>query len=143
MMRASRQEQTGGVGVNEVAANFERIGWGPVPNAQHDLGTDLLVQARDARLFDRGLVVGVQAKSGPGYFELPANAEDGSVLGWWNCERGLDHFDNWVTHGLPHLVVLHNLGIRKSVLGARHRTGGRVHRPGRQDPGPGRPDDRR
>jgi hypothetical protein len=114
MMRASRQEQTGGVGVNEVAANFERIGWGPVPNAQHDLGTDLLVQVRDDRLFDRGLVVGVQAKGGASYFEQPAHAEDGSLLGWWYCEEHADHFDDWVTHGLPHLVVLHNLHTRKS-----------------------------
>ncbi len=89
MVRSSRQQQTGGVGINEVAANFERIGWGPVPNAQHDLGTDLLVQARNARLFDRGLVVGVQVKGGPSYFEQPAHAEDGSLLGWWYCERGL------------------------------------------------------
>ena len=31
-------------------------------NADHDLGTDLLVQARDERRFDRGLIVGVQVK---------------------------------------------------------------------------------
>jgi len=113
-VRASRQEQTGGVGVSEVAGNFQRIGWGPVPNAQHDLGTDLLVQARDARLFDRGLVVGVQAKGGLSYFEQPAHAEDGSLLGWWYDEDDANHFDDWVTHGLPHLLVLHNLDTRRS-----------------------------
>ncbi len=113
-MRASRQEQTSGVGVSEVSANFERINWGPVPNAQHDLGTDLFVMARDARGFDLGLVVGVQVKAGPSYFKQPDHAEDGSLRGWWYYEPHADHFDAWVTHGLPHLLVLHNLETRTS-----------------------------
>jgi hypothetical protein len=113
-VRASQQEQTGGVGVNEVSASFERIGWGPVPNAQHDLGTDLLVQARDARGFDLGLVVGVQVKAGPSYFAQPVRTQDGSLLGWWCYEPQVDHFDGWVTHGLPHLLVLHDLETRMS-----------------------------
>jgi hypothetical protein len=83
VVRASQQEQTSGVGVSEVSADFERINWGPVPNAQHDLGTDLFVQARDARRFDLGLVVGVQVKAGPSYFADPDLAEDGSLRGWW------------------------------------------------------------
>jgi hypothetical protein len=113
-VRASQQEQTSGVGVSDVSANLERINWGPVPNAQHDLGTDLFVQARDARRFDRGLPVGVQVKAGPSYFEEPARAEDGSLLGWWYYEEHADHFDDWVTHGLPHLLVLHDLDTRVS-----------------------------
>jgi hypothetical protein len=114
VVRASQQEQTSGVGVNEVSADFERINWGPVPNAQHDLGTDLFVQARDARRFDLGLVVGVQVKAGPSYFEHPGLAEDGSLRGWWYYEPNVDHFDAWVTHGLPHLLVLRNLETRTS-----------------------------
>jgi Domain of unknown function (DUF4365) len=113
-VRASQQEQTSGVGVSRVTADFQLIGWAPVPNAQHDLGTDLLVQARDARGFDRGLPVGVQVKAGPSYFEQPAHAGDGSLLGWWHYEPKVDHFEDWVTHGLPHLLVLHNLGTRTS-----------------------------
>jgi hypothetical protein len=114
MVRASPQEQTGGAGVNDVSANFERINWGPVPNTQHDLGTDLFVQARDARRFDRGLPVGVQVRAGPSYFDQPAYAEDGSLLGWWHYESELDHFNDWVTHGLRHLLVLHDLVTRIS-----------------------------
>jgi len=115
MVRASRQEQTGGVGVSEVTAALQRIGWGPVAlNAQHDLGTDLFVQARDARGFDRGLFVGVQVKAGPDYFSQPASAADGMLLGWWYYEPKVDHFEDWVTHGLPHLLVLHNLDTRVS-----------------------------
>jgi Domain of unknown function (DUF4365) len=114
VVRASRQEQTSGVGVSEVSADFERINWGPVPNAQHDLGTDLFVQARDARGFDLGLVVGVQVKAGPSYFAQPDAAEDGSLRGWWYYEPQVDHFHAWVTHGLPHLLVLRNLESRTS-----------------------------
>jgi Domain of unknown function (DUF4365)/HEAT repeats len=114
-VRASPQEQTSGAGTSQVTADLQRIGWGPVvPNAQHDLGTDLFVQARDARRYDRGLFVGVQVKAGPSYFQQPAHAEDGSLLGWWYYERGVDHFDDWVTHGLPHLLVLHDLDTRTS-----------------------------
>jgi hypothetical protein len=114
MVRASPQEQTGGAGVNDVAANFERMNWGPVSNTQHDLGTDLFVQARDARRFDRGLPLGVQVRAGPSYFDQPAYAEHGSLLGWWHYESELDHFDDWVTHGLRHLLVLHDLATRIS-----------------------------
>ena len=41
-MRASRQQQTGNAGLSAVCSHFELIGWGPVPNEKHDLGTDLL-----------------------------------------------------------------------------------------------------
>src|SRR4029453_16213939 len=64
--------------------------------------------------FDRGLVVGVQVKGGPSWFKQPARAEDGSLRGWWYAEEHADHFEDWVTHGLPHLLVLHNLVTRVS-----------------------------
>jgi hypothetical protein len=92
---------------------FQRIGWGPVQNTVHDLGTDLFVQARDARSFDRGLIVGAQVKSGPSYFREPS-VVDGVVEGWWYYEPGVEHFHDWVMHGLPHLLVLHDLDIRVS-----------------------------
>jgi Inorganic H+ pyrophosphatase/Domain of unknown function (DUF4365) len=102
VVRASPQELTGGVGVSEVTADLQRIGWGPVAlNAQHDLGTDLFVQVRDARRFDRGLVVGVQVKGGPEWFKDPVRAEDGSLLGWWYYEPKVDHFGDWVTPSTP------------------------------------------
>jgi hypothetical protein len=114
-VRASQQEQTGGIGVSEVAANFQRIGWGPViPNTPHDLGTDLFIQARDGQRFDRGLFVGVQVKAGPSWFDRPDHGEDGSLVGWWYYEPNTGHFDDWVRHGLPHLLVLHDLDTRIS-----------------------------
>lgn len=107
-MRAHETEQTGGAGVSEVTAKFQRIGWGPVPNHDHDLGTDLLIQARDSRRFDRGLIVGAQVKAGDSYFAEPEDV-DGEVVGWWYYEPKTDHFDDWVTHCLPHLLVLYDL----------------------------------
>ncbi|WP_165491816.1 DUF4365 domain-containing protein [Egibacter rhizosphaerae] len=108
-MRASEQEQTGGAGASEVSAKFQRIGWGPVPNDAHDLGTDLLVEARDHRLFDRGLIVGAQVKAGSSWFDHEVRDENGEIAGWWYYEPEATHFDDWVAHGLPHLLVLHDL----------------------------------
>jgi hypothetical protein len=113
-MRASRQEQIGGAGVSEVSAAFERLGWGVAENARHDLGTDLFTLARDERLFDLGLVVGVQVKAGASYFSEPAYDSDGCLLGWWFRDDDRSHVDYWVWHGLPHLVVLHDLKSRTS-----------------------------
>jgi len=108
---------------------FERIGWGPVRNEAHDLGTDLLVQARDSRRFDRGLIVGAQVKAGPTYFEDEERDEDGAVVGWWYYEPGAAHFDDWVTHCLPHLLVLHDL--HADVSHWVHVTADRVTRTGK------------
>jgi hypothetical protein len=112
-VRVSKQEKTELKGLRKVRDAFEGIGWGPVPNAEHDLGTDLLVQARDDRGFDRALIVGAQVKAGPSYFD-GKRAKGGPVAGWWYYEPDADHFDDWVVHCLPHLLVLHNLEDGKS-----------------------------
>ena len=113
-MRVSEQEATEREGVRRVRDAFEGIGWGPVPNAEHDLGTDLLVMARDDRRFDRALIVGAQVKAGPHYFKDGKRAKRGPVPGWWYYESDARHFDDWVVHSLPHLLVLHNLEDGKS-----------------------------
>ncbi len=117
-MRASRQEQTGTAGANEVAADFERIGWGVARNSEHDLGTDLFLMARDDRLFDLGMVVGAQVKSGPSFFEEKMRDAEGEVIGWWFRESDRSHFDAWLSHRLPHLIVLHDLDERVSYWAA-------------------------
>lgn len=105
-MRASQQQQTGGAGIGEVSAAFERLGWGPVENHRHDLGTDLFLQVRDARLYELGLIVGAQVKAGASYFRDPALGGDGQPVGWWfRTDRA--HADYWLAHSVPHLVVLH------------------------------------
>ncbi|RTL69426.1 MAG: DUF4365 domain-containing protein [Pseudonocardiaceae bacterium] len=114
-LREDENAQTGDTGELEVAANFSRIGWGPVANTRRDLGTDIFVQARDRRRFDLVLFIAVQVKTGPSFFEGCEELDaDGSVSGWWYYEENAEHFDDWVTHGLPHLLVLHDLETRKS-----------------------------
>ena len=113
-MRATKQESTGTSGLSHAKGDFEDIGWGPVENSCHDLGTDLLIQVRDERRFERGLIVGAQVKGGPSWFEDPAHDEQGNLLGWWFYENTAEHFDDWVRHSLPHLVVLYDFGKKKS-----------------------------
>jgi hypothetical protein len=113
-MRASHQEQTGGAGISEVSAAFERIGWGTVENSRHDLGTDLFMLARDERGFELGLLVGAQVKAGDSYFREPVNTKDGDSAGWWFRDRDRSHVDGWAEHGVPHLIVLHDLNTRTS-----------------------------
>jgi len=113
-VRAPESEPTGTAGANEVSANFERINWGPVPNPSHDLGTDLFVMARDARRFDLGVVVGVQVKAGGSYFREPVLGEAGVEEGWWFRDPSGAHVDAWLSHALPHLIVLHNMDSRTS-----------------------------
>lgn len=111
-MRASSESSTGGVGVTEVAGLFERIRWAPLENRdRHDLGTDLLVAARDPRQFDRGALIGVQVKGGPSWFSEPVLDGDRKIVGWWH-RNDSDHFDYWVKHQLPHLVVLYDIDAR-------------------------------
>lgn len=113
-MRVSEQERTERKGLRRVCDDFEAIGWGPVRNSDHDLGTDLLVLARDERRFDRGLVVGVQVKAGASYFRERNRVKGGPVPGWWYYESDTAHFGDWASHGLPHLLVMHNLEEGKS-----------------------------
>lgn len=107
-MRMPRHMQRGHRAVTAVFRTFEDLGWGPVFNDRHDLGIDLFVQARDARLHDRGVVIGVQVRSGSSRFREPKRGHDGEPVGWWHRERDQKHFDYWTTHGLPILLVLHH-----------------------------------
>jgi hypothetical protein len=113
-MRASHEDRTGTAGHSEVTANFERLGWGPVPNPYHDLGTDLFIQVRDERGFDLGLLVGAQVKSGPSAFDRPKNDAHGELEGWWFRDTDRRHVNAWLRHSVPHLIVLHDLDKRVS-----------------------------
>lgn len=108
-MPVSESQETGSIGESEVEGKFKRIGWNPVRNSSLELGTDYLIEARDFRRRSRGLIVGAQVKAGPTYFKLPRREADGTESGWWYYESDTDHFDDWVTHGLPHLLVLYDL----------------------------------
>lgn len=106
-MRAPPNESTSTSGQSEVKAAFERLQWAPVENPYHDIGTDLWIAARDARRFDLGLMVGAQVKSGESWFSEPVESEDGQEIGWWFREDQ-EHFDYWLAHAVPHLVVLYD-----------------------------------
>ncbi|MFF0018080.1 DUF4365 domain-containing protein [Streptomyces sp. NPDC005374] len=113
-MRSSPQEGSGSAGAHRVMADFEDLGWGPVENSQHDLGIDLFLQVRDERRFDRTVLMTAQVKAGPSYFESPQHDAAGNVIGWWYAESDARRFEDWVQHGLPHLLVLHDLEQRLS-----------------------------
>lgn len=92
-------------GLNQVSADFNRIGWGAVPNPYDDVGIDLFLLARDFDRIDRGLLVGAQVKSGTSYFESPST--DGSIgSGWYYAESSKGHLDHWLNHALPQIIVL-------------------------------------
>jgi tetratricopeptide (TPR) repeat protein len=113
-MRAPETEAIGTAGASEVAAEFQRLGWGAMENARHDLGTDFFLAVRDERRFDLGLIVGAQVKSGPSYFAETKYDDDGELEGWWYRDDDGDHIDAWLSHTLPHLVVLRDMEARVS-----------------------------
>jgi hypothetical protein len=54
-MRAPVQEPIATSGQSLAKSQFERLNWGVVENAYHDLGTDLILMHRDVDRFDRGI----------------------------------------------------------------------------------------
>lgn len=116
-MRAPKNEPLGTSGQSTVKGQFEAIGWGAVANPEHDLGTDLWLMARDARRFDLKALVGAQIKTGDSFFHECALGDDGLVIGWWFRED-TEHFDHWISHSVPHIIVLHRPSDRRSFWGA-------------------------
>jgi Domain of unknown function (DUF4365) len=119
--QASVQESVGTAGQSRVTAQLEEMGWGVAPNPYHDLGTDLWLMARDDRRFDLGLLVGAQVKTSETrsesskYFKEPKRDAHGKTVGWWYRESAReDHFDYWIKHSVPHILVLHDLKTEKS-----------------------------
>jgi len=107
-MRASQNEATGTSGESEVQAEFERLGWGVVPDSRHDTGTDLFLRPRDPRRFELGVIMGAQVKTGPSWFESPHRDNEGAIDGWWFAEGDRRHFDYWIGHAVPHVLILRN-----------------------------------
>lgn len=105
-MRAPKNEATGTSGESEVMAQFERLGWAAALDSRHDTGTDLYLRPRDSRRFELGAVMGAQVKTGGSYFSSTKRDEDGKVSGWWFTEGDWEHFEYWLRHALPHLVIL-------------------------------------
>ncbi|MGL4832101.1 MAG: DUF4365 domain-containing protein [Propionibacteriaceae bacterium] len=113
-MRAPRNEATGTAGQSEVKAEFETLGWGVATGPEHDTGTDLWVYPRDERRHELLVMMGVQVKTGPSFKKNPAKDADGNVIGWWFQDRDWDHFDYWISHVVPHIIVLRDQNHHKS-----------------------------
>jgi hypothetical protein len=117
-VRAPREESVATTGQYRVQGQFSMLGWGSLPNPYHDLGTDLVLLPRDLTNFDVGLPLGAQVKTsenkrGSGYFREPVR-RDGQVTGWWFRESNRKHFDYWLRHALPHVVILHDIETQES-----------------------------
>lgn len=93
---------------------FIALGWGVTSASEFDVGTDLFLLARDNRLFDLGLLIGAQVKTGESWFAEQERDESGSLIGWWFRDSNREHINYWLTHSLPHLVVLHDPRIDAS-----------------------------
>lgn len=106
-MRAPKNEATGTSGESEVLAQFERLGWAGTIDSRHDTGTDLYVRPRDARRYELGVMMGAQIKTGASYFNSPEKGADGMITGWWFADD-YEHFNYWLRHALPHVVILHD-----------------------------------
>ncbi len=106
-MRAPRTEAPGTAGQSFVKGHFEAMGWGVMPNPEHDLGTDMVVQARDELGDDLGLLIGVQVKTGASYFSEPVEENDEPVAWWFREDEA--HFNYWLGYQTAHIVVLHDL----------------------------------
>jgi Domain of unknown function (DUF4365) len=118
-MRAPIQEPIATSGQSLAKSHLERLNWGVVENAYHDLGTDLILMHRDVDRFDRGMLMGAQVKtsastdSGTKYFSESVKDAAGEVEGWWFRESTREHFDYWLANDLAHLIVLVDLQEEK------------------------------
>lgn len=111
-----------------MTASFERLGWGVAENARHDIGTDLYLSPRDQRLFESGLLVGAQVKTGKSFFRERI-LNDGQLAGWWFRDSDRSHVDAWATHVIPHLIILHDPETQTSYW--QHVTIDRIVQAGR------------
>lgn len=102
-MKQSETNQLGATGQSLTQYKFERLGWGPVPVAQHDVGTDFFVQVRDPDRNETGALLGVQTKTGPHAFKRRAILE--GQQGWY-YSIDATHRDYWVEHDCPHILLL-------------------------------------
>lgn len=104
-MRAPKNQATGTSGETEVLAEFERLGWAGWVESRHDTGTDLYLRPRDDRRFELGVMMGAQVKTGKTFFQYTERDAAGETTGWW-FRTDQEHFDYWLHHALPHVVIL-------------------------------------
>jgi Domain of unknown function (DUF4365) len=109
LVRASKTQGTGILGIEAVEKAFSTLIWAPLNTSKFDIGTDLVLMARDARRFDLGLYVGAQVKSGPSHFKKPEKDGDAITGWWWYDPKPEKHLNAWASFPLPQLLILHDL----------------------------------
>ena len=114
-MRQSATGQRGEAGQAAVVVFFEDLGWGPVATGGQDLGTDLFVQVRRKDLADLSGLLGVQVKTGDGYFGKPTHV--GGVKGWWFRESDARHESYWSDHHVPHILEYVKKVLTRELIG--------------------------
>lgn len=106
-IRAGETTDTGNLSESAAATAFARIGWpATLTTAAQDLGTDMLIAARDRR-FHRGEYLGAQVKSGKSNLDSPIADGDGKHVGWFVPVKA-KHANYWIDNALPHVLVLYD-----------------------------------
>jgi hypothetical protein len=113
-VRSFGTQRTEILGIKAVEKAFVALNWGPLNTSEIDIGTDLVLMARDARLFDLGLYVGAQVKSGPSQFAKPKKEGDAITGWWWYDPEPSKHLHAWASFPLPQLLILHDLEKNES-----------------------------
>jgi hypothetical protein len=113
-VRTSKTQRTEILGIEAVEKGFSALNWAPLNTSKFDIGTDLVLMARDARMFDLGLYVGAQVKSGSSHFKKPAKDGDEITGWWWYDPKPEKHLNVWASFPLPQLLVLHDLNKDES-----------------------------
>jgi hypothetical protein len=109
LMRTSDTQRTEILGIGAVEKAFSALHWAPLNTSKFDIGTDLVLMARDARRFDLGLYIGAQVKSGPSRFKKPEKDGDAITGWWWYDPKPEKHLNAWASFPLPQLLILHDL----------------------------------
>ncbi len=106
-IRAGETADTGNLGEADAVKAFARFGWPATPTTKaQDLGTDLLIAARDRR-FHRGEYLGAQVKSGESNLDSSIVGDDGEHVGWW-VRVTAKHANYWIDNALPHILILYD-----------------------------------
>lgn len=110
LMKGPSTRKRGNVGESAVRLKLESdpFWWDIVDNSRNDRGVDLLALVHDPLLGNREVLVAIQVKSDKSKFNRPKKQADGEVIGWWYYESSKKHFDYWVEHDAPALLVLHD-----------------------------------
>ena len=106
-VRAPAGEQVGSTGATLVKAAFERLGWGVAVNPRARSGDRSVRHGPGRTPLRSGSGCRRTGQRGRRYFRYQSRS-GGAVVGWWFRDDDRAHIDAWLSHALPHLIVLHD-----------------------------------